>query len=420
MVSARVLFHMLIGIVLACSNAVLAQEGIRFGAPIRANSAPPSDHLLSLSTAQPARELAESAEVVLVSGYEASNGAAGMTVQVNVDRPRSKVLLVMTCYEKVNWHVAASPGTMIAGIIVSGYYPPTVTTMTQTQGYISRLPYAYETENANFKELLARLNALFGIDRVDVFRGSYSIPSTVNISALDPPRVELTIEGSVPKASSKGFAFDLLATDYSKVRWTLAGPVGKAGKANVGEGKVAVSESGKIIYRLNRDQLEVVDSATGQSAVATLPLNFPRFSWAMDIAYDTKRKIVCVVTLGGEGFLYRFDARKQQWIDYRSLNNVDILSLSYDQKADRYVAWTDQGSLVFISSEGAAIFTRTAISRLEGFGRLYDRGNARVPRVLLAAKGDDIALVYIGGNVVSRIWHYNVKTEDAVLTYAQN
>jgi hypothetical protein len=411
---------MLTGIVLACSNAVLAQEGIRFGAPIRANSAPPSQYLLALSTAQPARELAESAEVVLISGYEPSNGAAGMTVQVNVDRPGSKVLLVMTCYEKVNWQVAASPGTTISGILVSGYYPPTVTTTIQTQGHISRLPYAYETENAKFKELLVRLNALFGIDRVDVFRGSYSIPSTVNISAVDPPRVELTIKGSLPKASSTNFAFDLLATDYSKVRWSLAGPAGNDGKAYVGEGKVAVSESGRTIYRLNRDQLEVVDSVTGQSTVATLPPSFPRFSWAMDIAYDTKRKFVCVVSLGGEGFLYRFDARQQKWIDYRSLNNVDILSLSYDQKADRYVAWTEQGRLVFISGEGAAIFAKEVVSRLDGFGRLYDRGNARMPRVQIAAKGDDIAMVYIGGHSVSRIWHYNVKTEDAVLTYAQN
>jgi hypothetical protein len=410
----RVVSHLLFAAALACSNAILAQEEVRFGAPVRAISALP-DSSLSLSTASPPRELARDSEIVLVSGYEPSKGATGIIVHVNVDRPGSKVLLVMTSYEKVNWVVTASNGTNISGILVSGYYPPTVTTTLQTQGYISKLPYAYETDNVKFKELLVRLNAFFGIDRIDVFRGSYSIPSAVSISAVDPPRVELSLKGPLPKVPITNFTFDLLTTDYSKVRWTLAGPVEKAYD---GKGKIVVSEFEKLIYKLNGDQLEIVDSTTGQSIVAVLPPNFPRFSWAMDIAYDLKRKIICVVSLGGEGFLYRFDTRQRQWIDYRSLNNVDIFSLSYDEMADRYVAWTDRGRLIFISGDGAAMFTKNVISRLEGFGRLYDRGNSRVPRVQLVPKGDDIALVYISGNTVSNIWHYNVKAENAVLTYA--
>lgn len=417
--STSLLSLLTLGITLVWSSVVSGQEQIRFGTPVRANSALPSSQLLSLTTAQPRRELATAAEVLVVSGYEPSGGAAGTTVQVNVDRPGSRVLLVLTAYEKINWQVAASPATTISGILVSGHYPPTVTTTVQTQGYLSRLPYACETENANFVTLLTRLNALFGIDRVDVFRGSYSIPSTVDISAIDPRRVELTVNGPLPRAPGTDFAFDLLTTEFRKARWTLAGPVGKEERAYLGDGKVALSESGKTLYRLTRDQLEVVDLATGQATVAALPGNFPRFSWAMDIAYDTRRKIVSVVSLGGEGFLYRFDTGQRRWLDFRSLNNIDILSLAYDQKTDRYVAWTDQGSLVFISGEGAAMFAARVLPRLEGFGRLYDRGNARAPRLLLAPNADDIALVYVRGNAVSRIWQYNVKTGNAVLTYAQ-
>jgi hypothetical protein len=168
---------------------------------------------------------------------------------------------------------------------------------------------------------------------------------------------------------------------------------------------------------LRGDELEICDQSEGNRAVATLPPNFPKFSWAMDIAYDSKRDIVSVVTLGGEGFLYRFDATRKQWIDFRSLNNIDIYSLSYDQSKDRYVAWTDRGSLLFISGDGNALFTRKVLHKLAGFGRLYDRNNGPSPRMTIVPDGNDIALLYIRGNSVRNIWYYNVENDTAVLTY---
>jgi hypothetical protein len=137
----------------------------------------------------------------------------------------------------------------------------------------------------------------------------------------------------------------------------------------------------------------------------------------MDLAYDSKRGIVSVVTLGGEGFMYRFDATRLRWIDYRSLDNVDIFSLAYDHKMDRYVAWTDQGNLQFISGDGIPLFKRNVAPLLEGFGRLYDRGNSRAPRITIAPSGNDLALLSIDGNSVKRIWHYDVNANRATLTY---
>ncbi len=52
-----------------------------------------------------------------------------------------------------------------------------------------------------------------------------------------------------------------------------------------------------------------------------------------------------------------------------------------------------------------------------GFGRLYDRGNGPIPRLMVAPHGKDIALIHISGNEVSRIWYYNVASENALLTY---
>ncbi len=381
--------------------------------------APPLPDTLTLSHDPVPRQIAADAEVVLVSGYEPSGkSGSGTTVNVDVNRPGSKVLLVLTSYEKIYWKVSASPSTRISGILVSSYYPSAVWTKVDTQGYSLKLPYAYETENVNFKELLTKLNSLVGVEKLDVFRGSYSIPSEVQISRTDPPSVALTITGPKPQRPSTYFTFNLLTTDFSKVPWTLTGPVsGSQQRAYSGEGKVAVSETGDKKFSLKRDQLEVIDSHRSGPFTVSLPPDFPSFSWPMDLAYDSKRDIVSVVTLGGEGFMYRFDATRLRWIDYKSLDNVDIFSLAYDQKMDRYVAWTDQGSLQFISGDGVPLFKRNVAPLLEGFGRLYDRGNSRAPRITVAPSGNDLALLSIDRNSVKRIWHYDVNANKATLTY---
>ena len=274
---------------------------------------------------------------------------------------------------------------------------------------------------------------MFGIERIDSFRGSYAIPSTVIISARDPPRAELTVKGQAiaPVAPSVQLQFDLLAPGYSKRRWTLAGPAGDSREAYVLAERIVLGDSGGTGYRLNRDELEVVDIATRQSAIAPLPNNFPRFSWPMDIAYDSKRKLVSVVTLGGEGFLYRFSTEQKRWLDYRSLNNVDIFSISYDREADGYVAWTGGNSLFFLSGEGDPLFARNVAPVLQELGRPYAQGHianagllfgqghiAMPPRLIIAANKDDIALVRVSESRVAKIWHYNLRTEQTVLTFS--
>jgi uncharacterized protein len=396
-----------------------AEKQIQFGAPVRPE-VQASENSLPLSTLQPPRELATNSEVILISGYEPANKkVAGTTVKVEVDRPGSRVLLVLTSYEKINWQVSASSSTTISGILTWAYKTPTVTTSIPTQGFLVKLPYVYQTENVNFKELLTTLNSLFGIEKLDAFRGSYSVPSLVRISSLDPFRPELTANGPPPQKPDKDFTFDLLTTSLKKATWSLTGPLQNQDESYIVEERIAISTSGQVIYRLRGDELEICDQSEGSRAVATLPSNFPRFSWAMDVAYDSTRDIVTVVTLGGEGFLYRFDAIKKEWIDFRSLNHIDIYSLSYDRSNDRYVAWTDHGNLIFISGDGNALFTRNVLPKLAGFGRLYDRNNGPAPRIVIVPHGNDIALLYIRDKSVKNIWYYNIENDTAVFTYQE-
>ncbi|MDO8439381.1 MAG: hypothetical protein Q7S67_03990 [Telluria sp.] len=352
-------------------------------------------------------------EIMLVSGYQPSSG----TTVVDIDRPGKKVLLVLTSYSKVNWQVNASPSTAIAGIVVSGYEQPTLTTSLLSPGYLVTLPSAYEADNVKFKELLGKLNTWFGATKVDSFQGSYSIPERVRVSSIDTPGAELTLDGPLPVKLNRNVSFSLLTNGYENVRLSLAGPAQGAAKSYRGEGKIAVSKSGNAIYSLTHKGLEVAEPQGRTPTLLPLPPGFPAFSWAADVAYDTKRDIVSVVSDGGEGFFYRYDAKARKWLDFLSLKNVDIASLAYDAAMDRYVAWTSAGRLQFFTTEGYALNSRELVSRLAGFGRLYDRGNGRPPRITIVPNGNDIALVYISDNSVQNIWYYDVKNDSAALTF---
>lgn len=161
------------------------QKQIRFGAPVKAEIL---ENTLPLSTSQPPRELANNAEVILISGQEAANqDKTGTIVNVDINRPGSKVLLILMSIKRINWKVNASPSTKITGIVVSEHEnASTVTTTASTKRYLVKLPFAYARGNTLFKKLLTTLHYWLDINKLDVFRGSYAIPNVISISTLDP------------------------------------------------------------------------------------------------------------------------------------------------------------------------------------------------------------------------------------------
>ena len=124
-----------------------------------------------------------------------------------------------------------------------------------------------------------------------------------------------------------------------------------------------------------------------------------------------------MVTLGGEGHLYRYDVRRQAWHDVRSLSNVDLRSLAYDASADRYLAWTDNGELLVLGGEGAVLAQLPLAARLPGLQRLYDAGNGRPPGLQLVGAGDDVVLYFLQGGRVHSLWHVDLRSGQAALTY---
>ena len=185
---------------------------------------------------------------------------------------------------------------------------------------------------------------------------------------------------------------------------------------------IAISPDNREFYRLTANGIQITDRQTGDRQDFPLPYSFPQLSWGTDITYDSRRDLVSLVSFGGEGYFYRFDARQRRWLDVRSLNNLDLKSITYDRATDRYVAWAEdygmnRGNLLFFSGTGELLFQENISDRMVGFARLSNDDRVLLDRVDIFARGNNIALTIYDGNSVQYIWHYNLDSETVRLTY---
>ncbi|MEO1673449.1 MAG: hypothetical protein AAFR77_22170 [Cyanobacteria bacterium J06631_2] len=120
---------------------------------------------------------------------------------------------------------------------------------------------------------------------------------------------------------------------------------------------MAIAPDGRETYQLTNNGIQIFNRNTGEYRNFDIPLNFPRLSWGTDIAYDSRRDLVSLVSFGNEGYLYRFDVQQRRWLDVRSLDNIYLKSLTYEAATDRYIAQVEdfgmnEGNLVFIAGNG--------------------------------------------------------------------
>lgn len=397
---------------------VFAFDIPKFGSSVKPERLDSSLHRLVLSSNSMPKEIANNAEIIFVSGYATANSATkGARAKVTIDRPGAKVLVVLSSYERVAWELEATPATSISAVIVSAYETTTVDTKLNVVGYKASIPYVNTIESGNFQSAINQLNSLLGVKKVDAIRAYYEIPSETVIDKRDAPSNKLTLVGEPVVAPSVNFQFDLYTRFYKPIQWSAVGPGSGVNNDLIADGKFVLSPKGDKAYFIDNDKLVFSDIATGQKTTVDLPGNFPNFSWVSDIAYDSRRNIVSIVSFGGEGYLYRYNVKTNKWVDFRSVNNIDIYSMAYDRSADRYVAWASNGSLIFISALGELLFTHDVASKLPGFYRTYDRNNSRPPRLTLAPNGAYVALVNISINSVKNIWVYDIGNQTAKLTY---
>ncbi|MEL6440659.1 MAG: hypothetical protein AAFQ80_15560 [Cyanobacteria bacterium J06621_8] len=196
---------------------------------------------------------------------------------------------------------------------------------------------------------------------------------------------------------------------------------------------MAVSPNKQYIYELTATGIKLSDRISGSQQIYPLPPNFPQLSWATDLAYDSKRDVVALVSYGGSGYFYRFDVKNRRWLGARSLEGVDLQTLTYDATFDRYLAWSEsfvgkESKLWFLSSDGELQFAENLGDRLPGYHQLYNRGYEPNPQVEIIANGHHLALIArqnprIANNVaelpITAIWHYDRLSNKINLSYKE-
>ena len=213
--------------------------------------------------------------------------------------------------------------------------------------------------------------------------------------------------------------FDVLARDLGRVRLRNDGVTGNPQTLQklLSGSKAVLSASGLQAYTLTDEGFYRTDKSSGKRVSLPLPEGFPRFSWATTVSYDVDEDVVAVATLGGEGFFYRYDAKRMRWLDFRTLNNIDITAMAYNALTKRYMAFTSDGELLSLSTKGEVLSKKVLIKRLPSFGAFYDRDNTRPPILSIASHGALTALIYVEDGDLAAIWTYDENKDQVQLTY---
>lgn len=363
--------------------------------------------------------------MIVVSAYQ----FASPKTQVQLDHPARPVLLVLSSYQATNWQVTLSPGTRLKAVVVSSFGGKSSVDAGQEVPVVSDiLPYAYQTANIRFRQLIEQLHFNYGVTRVHALRGSYTLTSTVSVAGPHAPDPMLTLAGVQAEPARRLVSFTLMGIDGRRQPWTNTGQ--KGGRDEGSGGHRGVSSSGGTdavilgedgtAFALTSNGGTLLWFPKGLSEAATkmeLPSHLPRLSWGSGLAWDARKGVLALVSFGGEGHFYRYDTRKQQWLGASSLQNKDLLGLTYNALTNRYVGVSDYAELMEFSEAGEVLATHHLDKLLPDLGSTYDRGNDRLKGLMLAAEGQTVAIVHVRDAAVTHIWTYELDTRRAQLTY---
>lgn len=130
-------------------------------------------------------------ELHCIGFYEASTDHTRTgSVDVAVDRPGKKVVLVLTAYEDTHWRILPTDGTKISAVILSGYDRQSlegVSTATvvhnssyEEPGKFSSFFFHGKTERES-RDIIASLTGM----SIGSSQGAYTAPERVDISAAN-------------------------------------------------------------------------------------------------------------------------------------------------------------------------------------------------------------------------------------------
>lgn len=324
-------------------------------------------------------------ELHLVGIYEPrkSRGQDGLSkseqVSIKVDRPGVSVALVLGSYRPTRWVIETSEGTQVDKVIVSDQnrMRGEVTLNGQPVSVIYRnLPLAYQSRGSKFQPFHEAASNAAGVRNAASFQGSYKAPEGGFIIDEAP---------SIPTRKEVEAALTAQALPASELPPTLRSAF--EGKTKVPGSKWTLREEGFVGVDENK-----------RTILYRLPLDAPEVSWPMGAAYDPVGQRVWGVTLGGEGYLYKYDIAKNQW-SARSMNNVDAGGLIFNPKTGNLITTpgpTGPSGYQTLDASGKVLSTlEIASSDYPGLISTFDPGNGPSPRIVPVMVDGDLLLVRV-------------------------
>lgn len=366
-------------------------------------------------------------KVVLIS---AKKGPVA-TVKINV--PGEKLVVLLSSYNSIEWSLDISSNTEVQAVVVGSHRGggKLKSNNTNIKGYLlnqRQFRYAKNYEEANFREILLWLNRQNpAIDKIHFYFASYEIRQPVELLSFFD-KEEWTLGWPKVQKPKQNMSFSLTQEMFGDKPFSLLGPEYKNPQVVpiIRPNDIALVKSKGVYYKVNNGAIEKFDMQTWQKVTHyPLPTNFERFSHPKGIAYDSKNNIIAVACSGGDGAFYRFDVESERWKDYRSFNGViDPDSLAYSEEGEYFASSTyGKEGVIILSPDGSPMEHHNLRGKLLGYKQTY---NGRAPSLSIIAKGDQLALLNISSrrssrqnvnNIVTRIWSYNRKTQQAMLTY---
>ena len=322
-------------------------------------------------------------ELHMVGIYEPRKGrnedglSRSEPVSIKVDRSGVSVVLVLGSYRPTRWVIETSTGTQVDSVIMADrnrVRGEVILNGEKVSVTYRDLPLAYNSRGNRFQPFHETASRAAGVRNATSFQGSYKAPEEGFVIADAPgvpTRTEVEAELTAQALPAAELSPRLKNAFESKTqapgsKWTLRE-----------EGFVGVDENGKTVLH-------------------KLPLEAPEVSWPMGTAHDPAGQQIWGVTLGGEGYLYRYDIAKNKW-SARSMNNVDAGGLIFDSKTGTLIATPGphgrSGYLVMDTS--GKLLSKLEIDSTEypGLINTYDPGNGPNPRLVPIMIDGDLLLV---------------------------
>jgi hypothetical protein len=391
------------------------------------------------------REQVNGAKIVMVSGYEsiradctngcklpkpgtaaAQNGTSQQPVEVTLFYPGQKVLLLLDSNAQVPWNIKVGANTQLVGIL-QGYSPSNgkpAPVSAPLKAVPVSMTYVDEPGTARFAGALQMLSWWYGVQKIDAFYGNYRLPASVVMDQLsDDPKLAMGMRVSrLTEAEASALSFKLPLASGGYESWTAAGPANGRASGYALDNLVVDNPEGDMTYAMSRGEqgyVLAIDKKTGHKTQFAATANLPNFAFPSAMALDTRHHILSLITLVGEGFIYRYDLKQQRWIDYHSMKDIDVTSCAYDQVHDRYIAISGYGALLFISSDGKIQASMPLLKQLAGVDRLYDKdGRSALAMPMIIPRENGAVLVGYAGDSVKLVWYLDYTKNQTRLTYS--